>query len=99
MKGILTVTLLILLSVSIQAQLITFNTLKNGGLYEISVLTSGDCIHDELMEEISENCTFDGLEVGDVLVYACDYTTFAVSSQGGKNAITARHFHHSPRKS
>jgi len=145
MKGILTVTLLILLSVSIQAQLITLNALKkgvidvaeiekeliingftkvtaspdsntdtyaynydeteeaasirviiapviefeNGGLYDISVLTSGDYIHDELMEEISENCTFDGLEVGDALVYTCDYTTFAVSSEGGKNTITA----------
>ena len=63
--------------------------LENAGLYSISVRTSGDYIHDDLVEEITENCTFDGIGVGDQTVYTCDYTTFSVSTQGGRNAIIA----------
>lgn len=62
--------------------------LENAGLYSIMVQTSGDYIHDELVEEITENCTFKGIRVGDVLVYTCDYATFNVSTQGGNRAIT-----------
>jgi len=62
--------------------------LENAGLYSIMVQTSGDYIHDELVEEITENCTFEGIRVGDALVYTCDYATFAVSTQGGNRAIT-----------
>lgn len=144
MRRILTVLLMSLLYVSLQAQLISFDTLKNGvidvakikkelilngftkvtdspksnsetynynydeteetasisviitplielenaGLFSISVLTSGDYIHDELEKEISEKCTFEGLK-NDALMYTCDYTTFIVSSQGGKRIIIA----------
>lgn len=63
--------------------------LENAGLYTISVRTSGDYIHDELVEEITENCTFEGIRVGDELVYTCDYATFDVSTQGGNSAIIA----------
>jgi len=63
--------------------------LENAGLYDIVVQTSGDYIHDELVEEITENCTFDGIGVVDETVYTCDYTTFLVSTQGGRNAIFA----------
>ena len=63
--------------------------LENAGLYTISVRTSGDYIHDELVEEITENCMFDRIGVGDDLVYTCDYATFVVSTQGGNSAIIA----------
>ncbi len=63
--------------------------LENAGLYSINVLTYGDYIHDELVTEIKENCTFDGTRVGDELVYTCDYTTFAVSFQDLQYAIIA----------
>ena len=63
--------------------------LENAGLYSIVVLTYGDYIHDDLVEEIKENCTFDGTRVGDELVYTCDYTTFGVSFQDLHNAIIA----------
>lgn len=145
MRRILTVTLLSLLCVSLQAQFISFDALKDGvndvteikkelilngftkvadspnsdtdtyaynydeteetasirvgitplielenaGLYEIYVHTSGDYIHDDLVEEITENCTFDRTRVGDELVYTCDYATFVVSSQGGNRSIIA----------
>jgi hypothetical protein len=63
--------------------------LENAGLYSIMVLTYGDYIHDDLVKEIKENCTFDGTRVGDELVYTCDYTTFAVSFQDLHNYIVA----------
>lgn len=145
MRRILTVTPLSLLCFSIQAQLISFDTFKDGvfkvseinkeliingftkvkastdadtdtytydydeteerasiwvnitpliefenaELYSIDILTSGDYIHDELVEEITKNCTFEGPRVGDEFVYTCDYTTFVVSSQGGNRVISA----------
>lgn len=144
MRKILTLTLLSLLCVSLQAQLISFDALKDGvidvteikkelilngftkvttppnsntytyaynydetketasiwviitplielentGLYEILVRTSGDYIHDDLVEEITENCTFESLK-NDALKYTCDYATFVVSSQGGNRSIIA----------
>ena len=148
MRRILTVTLLSLLYVSLQAQLISFEALKKGvfditeikkelilngftkftaspnsdtdtyaynydeteetasirvgitplielenaGLYEIFVRTSGDYIHDELVEEITENCTFEGNRVGDELFYTCDYATFLVTQDGNRVIIASPNF-------
>jgi len=63
--------------------------LANAGLYSIDVLTSGDYLHDELLEEITEHCAFKEVGVGDGLVYTCDYAAFVVSSQGGNRLIGA----------
>jgi len=63
--------------------------LESAGLYSISVLTYGDYIHDDLVEEIKDNCTFDGTRAGDELVYNCDYATFGVSFQDLHNVIIA----------
>lgn len=148
MRTVLTITLLSLLCVSLQAQLISFDALKHGvfdvteikkelilngftkftaspnsdtdtyaynydeteetasirvgitplielenaGLYEIFVRTSGDYIHDELVEEITENCTFEGNRVGDGLFYTCDYATFLVTQDGNRVIIASPNF-------
>ena len=66
--------------------------LENAGLYSIMVRTSGDYIHDELVEEITENCTFEGNRVGDELFYTCDYATFLVTQDGNRVIIAYPNF-------
>jgi hypothetical protein len=74
---------------SIRVSITPVIELENAGLYEIDVQTSGDYIHDELVKEITEKCTFEGIGKGDELVYSCDYATFVAYSQGGNNTIMA----------
>ena len=74
---------------SIRVGITPLVVLENTGLYSIYVQTSGDYIHDELVQEIIENCTLEGIKGGDGSVYTCDYTTFLVSSQGGNRLIMA----------
>ena len=59
------------------------------GIYKILVITYGNYIHDELVEEITEKCTFKGIGETDELEYACGYSAFDINSEDGNNMILA----------
>jgi len=62
---------------------------KTYNLYTIDIQSFVPFIHDDLKEEIIQNCTFEGIEDNDALVYKFkSKTVFNISSEDGTNIIS-----------